>query len=162
MKRVLLYIIGLLIIIIENSILNYINIFDTSFNLLIIYISIVSLYLDEIEIGIIAILLGFTKDISIGSVFGINALILFFISYPISFIREKIYKQSNATIFTLVLLTSIFDSIVSFITYSLIYNNYGLLNHIFKGIFLIPLDNAILSVIIFNLFKNYISKLQND
>ena len=65
MKRVLLYIIGLLIIIIENSILNYINIFDTSFNLLIIYISIISLYLDELEVGIIgAILLDLLKDIT--------------------------------------------------------------------------------------------------
>lgn len=162
MKRILLYIIGVFIIILENSIFNYINIFDTSFNLLIIYVSIIALYLNELEVSIIAMLLGFTKDLTTGSVFGVNALILFFISYCISYIREKIYKQSNTTIFTLILLTSLIDSLVNFLVCLFIYNNYGILNQIFKGVFLIPLDNALLGVFIFNLFKSYILRLEND
>ncbi|MFR3558731.1 MAG: rod shape-determining protein MreD, partial [Paraclostridium sordellii] len=76
MKRVLLFLIGVLIVIIEGSITNHLIFLGVSINFLLIYITIISLYLDDIESGIIAILLGFVKDIALGSIFGVNALVL--------------------------------------------------------------------------------------
>lgn len=51
---------------IENSITNYIDIFGISFNLVLIYVTIISLYLDELEGGIIAAIIGLIKDITVG------------------------------------------------------------------------------------------------
>ncbi|HEK4588422.1 TPA: rod shape-determining protein MreD, partial [Clostridioides difficile] len=47
MKKVLLCLLGIVLMTIENSITNYIDIFGISFNLVLIYVTIISLYLDE-------------------------------------------------------------------------------------------------------------------
>ena len=162
MKNFLLCLLGILIVIVESSITNYIDIFSVSFNLLIIYITIISLYLDEIYVSIIGIIIGFIKDMTVGGVFGVNALILFSIGYGISFLKSKIYKESNITIFVLVFITSLFDSIVNMVTVMPIYNTYGILNLVNKGIFIIPLLNSVLSLLLYNLFKTSILKLKED
>jgi len=90
MKKVLLCLLGLLLVIVENSILNYINILGVSINLILIYIIFISLYSDSLEGGIIAAIVGLLKDITVGGVFGINALILFVVAYVIGYMREKL------------------------------------------------------------------------
>ncbi|MGL5328253.1 MAG: rod shape-determining protein MreD, partial [Peptostreptococcaceae bacterium] len=101
MKRMLLCLIGILLVLVEGSIINYIDIYGVSFNLVLIYCTIISLYLDDLEAGIIGLIIGFVKDIFIGGVFGVNALVLFAINYGISSLRDKIYKESYITIGTL-------------------------------------------------------------
>lgn len=162
MKKVLLCVLGFLLVIVEMSITNYIEIFNVSFNLITIYITIISLYLDEIDASIIGALIGFVKDIAIGGVFGVNALSLFAIGYGISFLKNKIYKESNITIFALVFIASVFDSMINIITSIPIYNTYGILNLLIKGVLNIPLLNSTLSVLIYNLFKTSILKLKED
>ncbi|EQF96156.1 putative rod shape-determining protein MreD [Clostridioides difficile 842] len=61
MKKVLLCLLGIVLMTIENSITNYIDIFGISFNLVLIYVTIISLYLDELEGGIIAAIIGLLK-----------------------------------------------------------------------------------------------------
>lgn len=162
MKKVLLCVLGFLLVIVEMSITNYIEIFNVSFNLITIYITIISLYLDEIDASIIGALIGFVKDIAIGGVFGVNALSLFAIGYGISFLKNKIYKESNITIFALVFIASVFDSMINIITSIPIYNTYGILTLLIKGVLNIPLLNSTLSVLIYNLFKTSILKLKED
>ena len=77
MKKVLLCLLGILLVLVEMSITNYIDIFNVSFNLLTIYITIISLYLDETDASIIGAIIGLVKDIAVGGIFGVNALILF-------------------------------------------------------------------------------------
>lgn len=162
MKKVLLCLLGILLVIVEMSITNYIDIFNVSFNLLTIYITIISLYLDETDVSIIGAMIGFVKDMTVGGIFGVNALILFIIGYGISFLKNKIYKESNITIFALVFITSLFDSMVNIVTVLLVYNTYGILNLVTKGILIIPLINSTLSVLLYNLFKKSILKLKED
>ena len=76
MKKVLLCLLGILLVLVEMSITNYIDIFNVSFNLLTIYITIISLYLDETDASIIGAIIGLVKDIVVGGIFGVNALIL--------------------------------------------------------------------------------------
>ena len=45
MKRILLCILGIFIIIIQNSIINYLSIFGMTINIVLIYLVIISLYL---------------------------------------------------------------------------------------------------------------------
>ena len=162
MKRFLLCLIGLVLVIVENSITNYIDIYGVSFNLVLVYCTIISLYLDELEAGIIGAIIGIIKDITVGGIFGINSLVLFVVSYGISTLREKIYKDSYITIGTLVLITSIFDSMVNITATTLVYNSYSILTMVLKGIVIIPIINSILSMIIYKLFKKNILKLKEE
>ena len=162
MKKVLLCLLGILLVLVEMSITNYIDIFNVSFNLLTIYITIISLYLDETDASIIGAIIGLVKDIVVGGIFGVNALILFKIGYGISFLKNKIYKESNITIFALVFIASLFDSMVNIVAVIPVYNTYGILNLVTKGILTIPLINSTLSVLLYNLFKTSILKLKED
>lgn len=162
MKRFLLCLIGILLVIVESSITNYIDIYGVSFSLALVYCTIISLYLDEFEAGIIGAIIGLIKDITVGGIFGINSLILFVVSYGISTLREKIYKDSYITIGTLVLITSIFDSMVNITATTLVYNSYSILTMVLKGIVIIPIINSILSLIIYKLFRKNILKLKEE
>ncbi|MDO7204191.1 rod shape-determining protein MreD [Paraclostridium bifermentans] len=121
MKRILLFLIGVLIVIVEGSITNYVDILGVSVNFLLIYMTIISLYLDDIEVVTIAVLLGFVKDIALGSIFGVNALILAIIAYGISNLNDKIYKNSYITECALVFITSLIDSIVNIVLLGTVY-----------------------------------------
>lgn len=162
MKKVLLCLLGVLLLIIENSIINYIHIFGVSFNLILIYMTVIALYMDELEAGIIGAIIGLIKDMTTGGIFGVNALILFAISYGISHLRYKIYKESRITIFALVIITSLFDSMVNIATTSVVYNSYGIITLVIKGILMIPLINGLLSVILYSVSKDYVLKLKKD
>lgn len=162
MKKILLCLLGILLVIAEMSITNYIDIFNVSFNLLIIYITIISLYLDKTEISIIGAIIGIVKDIVVGGIFGVNALILFTVGYGISLLRNEIYKESNITIFALVFITSLFNSVVNMVTVMAVYNTYGILKLLLRGILIIPLINSILSILLYNIFKASILKLKED
>lgn len=162
MKRILLCILGILLIIIECSMTNYIKIFNVSANLLLIYVVIISLYLDDLEAGIIAMIVGLMKDIIMGSIFGLNALILFFIAYYISHIKQNIYKESYITIFALVFLASLFDSTINILTAFVVYNTYSIITLLLKGVVFIPILNSLLSLILYKIFKPNIYKLKQD
>ncbi|MGL5316283.1 MAG: rod shape-determining protein MreD [Peptostreptococcaceae bacterium] len=162
MKKVLLCLLGVLLVIIENSIVNYIDIFGISFNLVIIYMTVIALYTDELEVSIIGAIIGLIKDMTVGGIFGVNALILFAISYGISHLRSKIYKESRITIFALVFITSLFDSMVNIASVSLVYSSYGIINLVVKGVLIIPLINGLLSVILYSISKDSVLKLKED
>lgn len=162
MKRILLFLIGVLIVIIEGSITNYVDFLGVSINLLLIYITIISLYLEDVEASILAILLGFVKDIAMGSLFGVNALVLAVVAYGISNLKDKIYKNSYITIFALVFISSLIDSIVNIILLGSVYQTYDILTIFIKGICTIPLVNSIGSLIFYFVFKDSILKLKKD
>lgn len=162
MKKVLLCLLGVLLLIIENSIVNYIHIFGVSFNLILIYMTVIALYMDELEAGIIGAIIGLVKDMTTGGIFGVNALILFAISYGISHLRYKIYKESRITIFALVIITSLFDSMVNIAATSVVYNSYSIMTLVIKGTLMIPLINGLLSVILYSVSKDYVLKLKKD
>ena len=50
MRNILIFLIGILIIVVEGSITNYFQIAGSSINFLLIYMIIISLYLDEMEV----------------------------------------------------------------------------------------------------------------
>lgn len=162
MRNILLFLIGVLIVIVEGSITNYLQISHVSINFLLIYMTIISLYLDEIEVGILGALIGFVKDISVGSVFGVNALVLATVSYGISHLKDKIYKNSYITVFAIVFITSLVDSIINITLLGQVYQTYDMLSIVIKGIATIPLVNSIGSLIFYFLFKKSILKLKRD
>ena len=91
MKKILLCILGFFIIILQNSIINYLSVFGMTINIVLIYLVIISLYLDELESGIIGAVLGIILDSSVGGLFGSNGLIFFGVAYMVSYIKDKVY-----------------------------------------------------------------------
>ena len=81
---------------------------------------------------------------------------------------NKLAINTNANIVILLSLYILFFKklipypIVNIATAIPIYNTYGILNLVIKGIITIPLINSILSVLLYNLFKTSILKLKED
>ena len=162
MKKVLLCLFGILLVMVENSITNYLDILSISFNIVIIYMTIIALYLDELDVGIIGAIIGLVKDITVCGIFGVNGLVLFVIAYSISHLRDKIYKESSMTIFVLVLITSLFDSLVNIATVSQVFNTNTIAILALKGIIIIPIANSLLSILLYRISKKSILKLKED
>ena len=162
MKKVYLYLIAIAILIFENSITNYIPILGVTIDFILIYITIISLYLDELECGIIGALIGLTKDVTIGGIFGANALMYFIICYVIASSREKIYKQSKVTIFILVLATTIISSLINILLSLPIYTISTPIKLLIRGIIILPILNSIVALIVYKVFAKSILKLKED
>lgn len=160
MKRILLCILGIFIIIIQNSIINYLSIFGMTINLVLIYLVIISLYLEELESGIIGAILGIILDSSVGGVFGSNALILFALSYMVSYMRDKVYKESPVMIFTIILISTLIYCGCSFLLAKNLYNVCKFKSII--KIIVVPILNSLVGLLIYKIFKNPILKLEEE
>ena len=66
MKKISLCLFGIAILILENSITNYISILGVTIDFLLIFLTIISLYMDEMESSIIGTIIGLIKDITVG------------------------------------------------------------------------------------------------
>ena len=162
MKKVYLCLLGIAILILENSITNYITIFGVTIDFLLIFLTIISLYLDDLESSIIGAVLGLLKDISVGGIFGVNALIYFLICYIISYSRKKIYKESKVTIFTLILATTIFSSVLNILASIVVYSSFTAVRLMIRGIVILPILNSIMALILYKAFYKSILKLKED
>lgn len=162
MKKVYLCLLGIAILILENSITNYISIFGVTIDFLLILLTIISLYLDDLESSIIGAVLGLLKDISVGGIFGVNALIYFLICYIISYSRKKIYKESKVTIFTLILATTIFSSVLNILASIVVYSSFTAVRLMIRGIVILPILNSIMALILYKAFDKSILKLKED
>ena len=162
MKRLILCIVGILIVILENTVTNYIDVFGISLNILLIYMTIISLYIDELEVGIIATVLGIIKDITVGAMFGINAITLFIISFSISHLRKKIYKENYITILVLVFVTSIVDTVTNMVLVRVLYIVDTSSIMVYKRFLIYPIINCIMSIFVYKLSKESISVLKES
>lgn len=162
MKKVYLYILAIVILILENSITNYISIFGVTIDFLLIFLTIISLYLDELESGIMGAIIGLLKDISVGGIFGVNALIYFVVCYMISYSRNKIYKESKVTIFTLILATTIFSSVMNILSSIVVYSSFSIIKLMVRGIVILPILNSLVALILYRAFDKSILKLKED
>lgn len=160
MKKILLFILGFFIIIFQNTIINYMSIFGITINLVLIYMIVISLNLDELTVGIIGTILGLIVDSSVGAIFGSNALILFFISYIIAFKRRRIYKRSTFVRFEVFTLASFGYYLASFIMANFIFNEYIILS-ILKLI-CASLLNGLVGILLYRVFEKPISKLEKE
>lgn len=160
MKRILLCILGFLIVIIQNSIINYLSIFGMTINIVLIYLVIISLYLGELESGIIGAILGIILDSSTGGIFGSNALIFFVLSYMVSYLRDKIYKESTIMIFTIILGTTLIYCGASFLFAKSLYNVCKFTSII--KIIVVPIINSLVGILVYKIFKNQILRLEEE
>ncbi|SHG88239.1 rod shape-determining protein MreD [Tepidibacter thalassicus] len=161
MKNFILVFLGMTLIILENSVLNYIDIFDLSINMSIIYISIISLFLKRNQGAFIGLILGFFKDILIGRFLGINALIFFVIGYVYGILKDKVFKENVMTIVILIFFSSIFESFINFIFLKSFFTSSKIIISIYKGFVIIPILNVVVALFVHKFLIDFIKKLDN-
>ena len=87
MKNIVVFLIGLFLIFLEAFFTNHISSF-VSIDLLLVYIALISLYMDKnyaiIEVG----LLGLISDLVVGGIIGITTLLFMIASYFISTVEK--------------------------------------------------------------------------
>lgn len=160
MKKILLCILGFIIIILQNSIINYLSVFGITINIVLIYLVIISLYLEKLESGIIGAILGIILDSSIGGIFGSNALIFFVLAYLTSFIKDKVYKESPIMIFTIILGVTFIYCLISFLFAKSLYNVCHITSII--KILVVPIINSFIGILIYKIFKKPILRLEEE
>ena len=94
MKNIVVFLIGLFLIFLEAFFTNHISSF-LSIDLLLIYIILISLYMDKSYALIVVGLLGLLSDLVVGGIVGITALLFMAASYFISTVEKSIFKDKK-------------------------------------------------------------------
>lgn len=97
MKNVILFIIGLLLILWEFTVINSIDILPVNINLLLIYIVCISLFTELDKAIFLALVLGTMKDFAIERIVGINTLLLISLVIVIDRLQKRVYKDKPLT-----------------------------------------------------------------
>ena len=161
MKNIVVFLIGLFLIFLEAFFTNHISSF-LSIDLLLIYIILISLYMDKsyalIEVG----LLGLLSDLVVGGIVGITALLFMAASYFISTVEKSIFKDKKLIVLFLVFVISIVDSIINAVVSAIFYVPVPLILVLLKGVILIPLLNVGVAFLAYSLFGDLLMKLREE
>ena len=161
MKNIVVFLIGLFLIFLEAFFTNHISSF-LSIDLLLIYIILISLYMDKsyalIEVG----LLGLLSDLVVGGIVGITALLFIAASYFISTVEKSIFKDKKLIVLFLVFVISIVYSIINAVVSAIFYVPVPLILVLLKGVILIPLLNVGVAFLAYSLFGDLLMKLREE
>lgn len=161
MKNIVVFLIGLFLIFLEAFFTNHISSF-LSIDLLLIYIILISLYMDKsyalIEVG----LLGLLSDLVVGGIVGITALLFMAASYFISTVEKSIFKDKKLIVLFLVFVISIVYSIINAVVSAIFYVPVPLILVLLKGVILIPLLNIGVAFLAHSLFGDLLMKLREE
>lgn len=161
MKNIVVFLIGLFLIFLEAFFTNHISFF-LSIDLLLIYIILISLYMDKsyalIEVG----LLGLLSDLVVGGIVGITALLFMAASYFISTVEKSIFKDKKLIVLFLVFVISIVYSIINAVVSAIFYVPVPLILVLLKGVILIPLLNVGVAFLAYSLFGDLLMKLREE
>lgn len=161
MKNIVVFLIGLFLIFLEAFFTNHISSF-LSIDLLLIYIILISLYMDKsyalIEVG----LLGLLSDLVVGGIVGITALLFMAASYFISTVEKSIFKDKKLIVLFLVFVISIVYSIINAVVSAIFYVPVPLILVLLKGVILIPLLNIGVAFLAYSLFGDLLMKLREE
>lgn len=161
MKNIVVFLIGLFLIFLEAFFTNHISSF-LSIDLLLIYIILISLYMDKsyalIEVG----LLGLLSDLVVGGIVGITALLFMAASYFISTVEKSIFKDKKLIVLFLVFVISIVYSIINAVVSAIFYVPVPLILVLLKGVILIPLLNVGVAFLAYSLFGDLLMILREE
>ena len=161
MKNIVVFLIGLFLIFLEAFFTNHISSF-LSIDLLLIYIILISLYMDKsyalIEVG----LLGLLSDLVVGGIVGITALLFMAASYFISTVEKSIFKDKKLIVLFLVFVISIVYSIINAVVSAIFYVPVPLILVLLKWVILIPLLNVGVAFLAYSLFGDLLIKLREE
>lgn len=161
MKNIVVFLIGLFLIFLEAFFTNHISSF-LSIDLLLIYIILISLYMDKSYALIVVGLLGLLSDLVVGGIVGITALLFMAASYFISTVEKSIFKDKKLIVLFLVFVISIVYSIINAVVSAIFYVPVPLILVLLKGVILIPLLNVGVAFLAYSLFGDLLMKLREE
>ncbi|MGL5258127.1 MAG: rod shape-determining protein MreD [Proteocatella sp.] len=158
MKNILYIFVGLLILILEISVANSYPIWGVNLDLLLIYVIILSKNTDAKSNFIVAVALGFFKDILIGLKFGVNIIILILVSALVRFTKDKIYEYRHIYPIILITIGTFIQCICYFAAANIWYSGAEL--SLFSVIFMKKLIlNSILGIFVYESSCNIFDKI---
>ncbi|KDR94062.1 rod shape-determining protein MreD [Peptoclostridium litorale DSM 5388] len=159
MKTSIFLTMSFILVIFENSILNHFNIFGSSVDFLLVYICLISISVEKKTAVITAICAGFFRDMLVGNVIGLEALIFFIIAQVYSYIKDKIFKESRFTIAVLLIFASMVSCAFKMIFYRE-YINGNLYTTMLRNFAVFPIANSIFSVVLYRLWERLDNKFK--
>ena len=158
MKKILLFLIGLVIIFLQTFVINYFSRF-VSVNILLVYIIIISLYIDKDYALIISGTLGLLEGMISGGIIGLDGILFLAVAYFISVVEKYIFKDNKWIISFLILVVSFIYSILSAVIAAIFFSPQPLLIIPIK-VLAICIYNVLIGYIGFHIFEDYIKKLR--
>ncbi len=148
------YLIGVLLVILESTVINNIQILSVVPNLTLVYVVIISIYKEK-EVSIpLVLFVGLIKDILCNGIFGLSMISYVIIAYLITRVNYKLYKENYLTIFIITVLSTLIDTVLSILATYLTYTSFSVDEILFK-IGMIVLLNLISSYIFFRVYNEF-------
>lgn len=151
--EIFLFISTLFCCLIQLNILNKIRFFDTSFNIILIYVVLLSVFFERKYILKHIIFMSIIMDIFIGRILFFNIIIYFFINYLINLIKDYIYEYNFYGATYYILTSSVLYEIYCLIFKIFIINNINLVKSLYNVVIQI-LFNFIFGVLIYMFLVN--------
>ncbi|KGF13381.1 rod shape-determining protein MreD [Peptostreptococcus sp. MV1] len=161
MKNILVFLIGLFLIFLEAFFTNHISSF-VSIDLLLVYIVLISLYLDKNYAIVVVGLLGLISDLVVGGVIGITAVLFMGSSYFISTVEKSIFKDKKVIVSFLVFVISLVYSVINAVVSAIFFVPVPLVLVLIKGLILIPFLNVVVAFLAYVLFGDLLMKLREE
>lgn len=161
MKNILVFLIGLFLIFLEAFFTNHISSF-VSIDLLLVYIVLISLYLDKNYAIVVVGLLGLISDLVVGGVIGITAVLFMGSSYFISTVEKSIFKDKKVIVSFLVFVISLVYSVINAVVSAIFFVPVPLVLVFIKGLILIPFLNVVVAFLAYVLFGDLLMKLREE
>lgn len=161
MKNVIYFFIGLALIILQNSILNFMSFFGVTFDFLLVYIIIIAINVGNDRAGILGLVLGLIQDLTVGRVLGVNALFYLFLGYGLGSLKDLVFKDNIITPLSLGTVGAIIKSLFTYFVLGAFGRSVEVREVLMKIFVIIPLANSFLTVVFYKKTKKYILKLEN-
>lgn len=152
-NKIKIFIIILLNIIIQSTILSRLKIFGVIPNLSIPIIVNLSLGFGTFVGGYNALIIGLIEDAVFSSVIGVRALIYYLMGFLIGDSKIRINKEDYRTGVFLTAICTVINMVISYIIYLILGKNIELLTYLSGGVFIEILENIILYLILYRIFK---------
>lgn len=161
MKKIILFLIGLIIIMMESFFTNFISSY-LSINFLLVYTVLIALYIEKNEALIIGGILGLIIDMVSGGIVGITAILFLVIIYFITNVKKSIFKDKKEIICLLVFISSIIYSLVNAGVSAIYFRPSSISIILLKGIILIPFLNTVTAYLAFTIFEDNLIRLREE
>ena len=161
MKKIMLFIIGVVILLVETFLTNFFS-GIVSINFLLVFVVLVSLYYEKSYSLILGGILGLINDLITGGVMGVTGILFLAVSYFIASIEKSIFKDDRKIIFFLVYIISVGFSLINSVVAAIFFVPPSILVAVVKMLVLIPLLNSFAAVVVYSLFGDQLKKLRED
>ncbi len=161
MKNIMLFIIGVVILLLETFLTNFLNA-SVSINFLLVFIILISLYYDKNYSLVLGGILGLISDLVSGGIIGVTGVLFLATSYFISSIEKSIFKDDKKIICLLVYIVSAGYSLLNGEVSAIFFVPPSLFVALLKMIIVFPILNSLIAFVAYTLFEDRLKKLRED